>query len=395
MGDCPAVTIGLPVHNGGDQLAQQLDSLLSQTFEDFELVISDNASTDQTSELCNRYASRDARIRYHRYDVDRGAVRNFNNVAELARAPLFVWASHDDRFEPQFLQRTVPVLQQRPDVVLCYGITRRIYDDGTTEALDHPDYRLDQDEPAERFRTIVTRLGLCNCFHGLIRRDVLLQTQMMRDDTRGADNLLLADLALRGKFVLIEEVLFERRIGSRLDQGVTYVDKQARLERISGGEGSRRGVTLPLCRLGKYHIDLLGDVEMPPEQRAELADFVRQVWWRRWQGAVVSELRRSVEATINGVAWRGWRESQETTGLPGTRIGPVEAAKLLREYDEARLIMPQFPGLELARSRVLFVLGLHEDARLACERQIRLTPSLEGICRQWMGQMDALRRSAG
>ena len=102
----PRVTIGLPVYNGEDFLESALDTLLAQTYTDFELVIADNASTDRTGEICRR-AARDARVRYHRNDENVGAMRNFNRVFELARGEYFMWAAHDDAHEPDYLRRCV------------------------------------------------------------------------------------------------------------------------------------------------------------------------------------------------------------------------------------------------------------------------------------------------
>ena len=92
----PRVTIGLPVYNGENYLAEAIDSILGQTFTDFELIISDNASTDRTEEICRRYAAEDDRIRYFRHDRNRGASPNYNFTVEKARGEYFKWAAHDD-----------------------------------------------------------------------------------------------------------------------------------------------------------------------------------------------------------------------------------------------------------------------------------------------------------
>ena len=92
----PRVSIGLPVYNGERFLPQALDSILAQTFEDFELIISDNASTDTTEEICRTYATQDQRIHYHRHEQNRGAAWNFNYIVPLARGEYFKWAADDD-----------------------------------------------------------------------------------------------------------------------------------------------------------------------------------------------------------------------------------------------------------------------------------------------------------
>src|SRR5690242_6344650 len=99
----PKVSIGLPVYNGERFLAEAIDSVLAQTFTDFELIISDNASTDRTPEICKAYAEKDSRIRYYRNEENQGASWNFNRVFELSRGMCFQWLAHDDYIAPGFL----------------------------------------------------------------------------------------------------------------------------------------------------------------------------------------------------------------------------------------------------------------------------------------------------
>src|SRR5690348_7532956 len=119
----PAVSVGLPVYNGALYLSRAVDSLLAQSFGDFEIIISDNASTDDTERICRAYAARDPRIRYVRSDTNRGLLWNFRRVLELARAPYFKWMAHDDECEPDLLRRCVDELDADPGLVLCAPTT--------------------------------------------------------------------------------------------------------------------------------------------------------------------------------------------------------------------------------------------------------------------------------
>ena len=114
----PRVTIGMPVYNAADTISAALDSILSQTYEDFEVVISDNASTDGTSEICRRYAARDARIKYILQPSNIGATNNFAFVFTQARAPYFAWAASDDIRNTEYLAANVSFLETHPDYVL-------------------------------------------------------------------------------------------------------------------------------------------------------------------------------------------------------------------------------------------------------------------------------------
>jgi glycosyltransferase involved in cell wall biosynthesis len=117
----PRVSIGLPVYNGEKYLAQAIQSALGQTYTDFELIISDNASTDGTQAICEQFAARDQRIQYHRLSENKGAALNFNHVFSLAKGEYFCWLAHDDKLAPDFLQEFVQVLESHPDTVLTYS----------------------------------------------------------------------------------------------------------------------------------------------------------------------------------------------------------------------------------------------------------------------------------
>ena len=116
----PRVSIGLPVYNGERWLAEALDSLLAQTYSDFELIISDNGSTDDTQAICEEYAARDRRIRYIRQEINRGLAWNWNCVFEESAGDYFKWAACDDLYHPTFLERCVQILDQYPDVAWCH-----------------------------------------------------------------------------------------------------------------------------------------------------------------------------------------------------------------------------------------------------------------------------------
>ena len=128
--DSPHVTIGMPVYNGERFLVETLESLLAQTYRDFEIVISDNGSTDGTRRICEAFARKDPRILYHREEENRGAAWNYNRVVALARGRYFKWAAHDDLCMPTYLERCVDALDSDPAVVLAYPDDQDIDEDG-------------------------------------------------------------------------------------------------------------------------------------------------------------------------------------------------------------------------------------------------------------------------
>jgi glycosyltransferase involved in cell wall biosynthesis len=207
----PRVTLGVPVYNGERYLAETLDSLLAQDFADFELIVSDNASTDATPYICAEYAARDPRIRYVRNERNLGAAKNYNRLVELARAPYFKWASSDDLCAPALLSRCVEVLDADPGVVVAYPKTVFIDESGVRIGDFEDRLHMPQREPWERLRHFATNWNRCNACFGLIRTDVLRRTGLIRPNAH-SDVTLLAELTLAGRFFEVPERLFFRRI---------------------------------------------------------------------------------------------------------------------------------------------------------------------------------------
>ncbi len=115
QGEAERVVIGLPVFNGEKHISRALESLLAQDYGNFELLIRDNASTDETGRICRMYAERDSRVKYHRNPENIGAVANFLAVLEQAESPYFMWAAFDDLWSPDFLARSVETLCRQPE----------------------------------------------------------------------------------------------------------------------------------------------------------------------------------------------------------------------------------------------------------------------------------------
>ena len=122
----PTVSIGLPVYNGENFLADALESLIGQTYGDFEIIVSDNASTDATEEIVRRYMADDERIRYYRNDHNLGANPNYNRTFALARGEYFRWHAHDDRCDAKYLELCIDLLERDPSVSLVHCKTAYI-----------------------------------------------------------------------------------------------------------------------------------------------------------------------------------------------------------------------------------------------------------------------------
>lgn len=210
----PLVTVGMPVYNCERHLSQAIDSVLAQSLTDFELIVSDNASTDATASIVQRYMQRDSRIRYQRFDENQGAPANWNAVALAARGRYLKWLAGTDEMAPNLLEECVRTLETRPDVVLVFGRTRWMDDQGRSLDVCDRDFAVLGDSPAERFGQQARDLSVNNQFNaGVIRADALRKTRLL-DTFPTADLVLMAELALHGNLVLLPQVLFRRRIGA-------------------------------------------------------------------------------------------------------------------------------------------------------------------------------------
>jgi len=206
----PRVSIGMPVYNGEQYIDEAIDSVLSQTYPDFELIISDNASTDQTQAICTAYAAKDTRIRYLRNETNMGAAWNFNRVFEVCRGDYFQWLAHDDLIASEFLDRCLPGLEADPSTVICYPQTS-VIDEKKNVLFDYSvKLRTDSQSPAVRFHDLVLEWSLCYEIFGLIRSSALRNTPVMGNYGHG-DGVLLARLGLIGKFIQVPETLFFSR----------------------------------------------------------------------------------------------------------------------------------------------------------------------------------------
>ena len=236
----PQVSIGVPVHNGEAYLAEAIESLLAQTFSDFEIVISDNASTDGTPAICEAYQNKDPRIRYFRSDRNMGAAWNHNRVVQLSSAPLLKWAASDDLHDPIFLERCVEVLDRDPGVVLSHTYVRMIdgkgaslqydghrgcYVDSAGGAVPVPDrnHIAEAAEPEVRFRDVLTHAWWCMQCFGVMRREAFLKTSG-HGSYWGADKVFLAEMALQGRFRQVPEPLFAQRV----HEGCSFCKKDIR-----------------------------------------------------------------------------------------------------------------------------------------------------------------------
>lgn len=291
MYSTPLVSVGLFVYNGEHFIEEFLRSILNQTFTDFELIISDNASTDRTGEIAEACAKRDDRIRYYRSAKNMGAGWNVRRVYELGTGKYFKQAAVDDLIEPDFLRRCVEVLESDPGCVLAYARTREVAEDGTFIRNYITPFRTDYDDPVMRFAPLLDTGGdMCYQIFGVMRMSALRQIPPQGIHVNG-DGVLLARMALLGRFYEIPEYLFisRRHIGqsstilpARLTQSrFRLTNKHGLLPCPEWWDPAKaRALTFPEFRLLREYF--LSIVRAPLSVRQSLRCYFMLLPWIRW-----------------------------------------------------------------------------------------------------------------
>ncbi|MBV9128875.1 MAG: glycosyltransferase family 2 protein [Verrucomicrobia bacterium] len=207
----PRVSVGMPVYNGERHIRQAIESILTQDYEDFELIISDNASSDATGEICRSYANADARVRYYRNETNIGASPNHTRVFELAKGEYFKWAAHDDECLPSLLGRCVRILEEAPtSVVLVYPQCVIIDEEGRVTREYRVSIQAKDRWPHRRVAQVLKSVELGTPAFGVSRASVLRQTRLI-DSFHTSDYVLFAELAMLGEIWEIPEILLRKR----------------------------------------------------------------------------------------------------------------------------------------------------------------------------------------
>lgn len=246
----PLTSIGLPVYNEEQYIRTVLDSLLAQTYPNLEIIISDNASTDDTESICREYAARDSRVKYFRQPENVGSSLNFNRAFELSGGEYFKWVSGHDRHDPDLIARCVEVLAADSRLSLCYPSV--IWEGGHDES-GNVDTRGEADPFARLGRVLWGISG--GAVYGVFRSEHLRKT-LLFERVVAPDVLLLAELSVIGRFARLDgPALVLHRPGDYGEWGV-YIGK------IFGGTPSPRGLyrraLVRLCRRTGRHFRLRG-----------------------------------------------------------------------------------------------------------------------------------------
>ena len=280
--EVPLVSVGLPVFNGEAFLEDAIRSALTQTLDDLELILCDNASTDRTAEICRDYEAREPRVHYFRNPRNLGAAANYNLTFSHSRGRYFKWLAHDDRMLPSFLAKTCRILEERPDAVLCNTVIS--YIDSAGSKLGLYDSRLsgaDSFSPSVRFAWMVLRSHTCVDFFGLIRRQAL-RDSLLHGSFHGADRALLAQLALRGRMIQLPAPLLAVR-----EHPNRYTRAQQRAgDRAMWHDSTQSGQpSFPTWRLYSEYLRMVRREALTPTERSRCYGVLARWWGYNWNTA--------------------------------------------------------------------------------------------------------------
>lgn len=225
----PRVSIGIPVFNGERFLGETLESILTQSYEDIEVIISDNASSDGTADICMAAAGRDSRVHYHRNPHNVGIAPNCNRTFALATGEYYKLADYDDLLAPEFVARCVEELERHPQAAVCFPRTRLIDDAGRLIRDFEPPASACSPHAHVRFRSLILEPD-----HIVSQASGLMRSELVRR-TAGhlsfpcSDEVFLAHLALLGDFVQVPERLFSYRLHERQSTKGALASDRARV----------------------------------------------------------------------------------------------------------------------------------------------------------------------
>lgn len=297
----PLVSIGLPIYNGENYLEDALKSILAQSYSNFELIISDNASTDRTQAICDAYAASDSRIRYYRSEENKGAAWNFNRVFNLSRGKYFNWLAHDDIIKPTYLEKCVAVLEKDPSIILCHSQVYIVNENQEVLHEHRPSIRTDSFDPLQRFHDALLELYLCFEIFGLIRVNQQWRKPILVHCAHG-DGILLERLALEGRFYEIPEFLFLER---RHPEQSMEVYRQANRNRMDYHGYTRwfdpetkDSIILPTWRMLGEHIRSIWNGGLNLRDQL-LTYFYLLKWMGRRKRPLVTDLLLAVKQTLD------------------------------------------------------------------------------------------------
>ncbi len=376
----PQVSINLPVRNGAAALRRRLASIAEQTFTDFRVIITDNASEDETASICLEYEDRDPRFQYYRNHKDMGLSFSLARGLYCAGGSEYVtYTSHSDFWDPRYLEKCVKALEENPTAVLSYSHCRFHQPDGTEMMVYKDDFDLTGPDAGERFLKVVGAMGMCTAFYGLMRlRTYLEDVELMIPKGSAADdNVALATLALSGPFIQIAEPLYFREIPTYRDQN--YADRYKRIHAMEHSDKAPKplGGIWPYINFIEFHLIAIRKSRLPLDQQDRLCQMTVNILMERYKKQIHEEMQMNVDQILKG--------RQHANPIFDEEGGPSVGQYRFLDFSKNRYLLTllnqarpyggdRVPGFHHARALVLVQLGYQAEALNAVEMELKRDP---------------------
>ncbi len=380
----PKLTIGLPVYNGEKYLTKALESILAQTFTDFEVIIVDNASTDSTEKIVRQFLTRDSRLTYIRNQADMNLVYSWFKLVYGSNAEYFTMFHCDLLWAPTYAEECITQLEADPQTILTYSYCQWLDNNGQKLEITKDTANFAVDNPGERFLNVLKGLAWCTAFHGFSRREplALVFLRLMFNgygNNAGNDNEILASLALQGKLVQVEKPLLLRHQDNTQAAGAEKLsERYNRLYCDRKNYHFFRGprIYLPFLNFIRDHCFDLLDGNFPPDELDRLTKETVSALLNRYKTNINYEVKHLIELVLTGDFKRNWGEDEDQPPQAETPLGKyryIDLTYLLyvqQNLEYVNAFLPKFPQLHLARALVLLQLGRQKEALLALDTEL-------------------------
>lgn len=381
----PRLSIGCAVYNSDEErLSRSMESVLGQSFEDFEVIICDNSPDDATRRLCLPFVERDARVRYYHNGVNLGAYPSFWRTFHIAGGDYFKWVADDDDLDPSYFERCVAELDADPALALCYSRVKVVTPEGTPiDAGNLGNIEAVQEGPGDRFIAVLAQGWRAHGFYGVYRTRHLRRTHPVNEDcVRLADILLMAEIALYGTIRQVPEEL-----ATYTQHEKDWNDREklnAAQYEICFPRNPCRGITFPNVLFARELMQAVRYSDLPLPEKERLYRGVPGLVEQRMGGLWRAEIHRAVWLVLNHRIFHNWGEPTDgaVDGGAWQELGGVyrfHAAELLQRFEDVLTLWPGFDeaGIHSARAVLLALMNRIPEARAALEIEIARFPDYE------------------
>jgi glycosyltransferase involved in cell wall biosynthesis len=373
------VTIGMPIYKGGRNngslLIRCLESIKAQTFTDFKVVMVNNDSPDNTEGIIDNTVKDDNRFEYYRNAENYGYFYNLYRMFTNCDTKYYFMLHFDSYLASTYVERCVKALEKDSNISIAYSQCQFFDDNNNLLDIYKDDVSFDQEDPVERYLGILSRLGWCTPFHGIMRHKFVAKHLFRTGSTSNAafDNEFLSLMAFEGKFFQIGAPLFYRLKDNYQVQGENFEDHYNRL--YAKNAHRPYAIYLPFCTFIKDHCKDIINFNLSPEQKDRLIHNTVNILSKRYETRIQCELKRLINHITTGDYKHEDINIEEAPPNKYKFFDFVFLAELVDQLSFARLLKPSFPQINLAQAFLSMYLGNYKEALFYVEQELLLNPT--------------------